>query len=140
MHLVIDGYGGDPQRMRDVELIRNFLATYPARLGMTRMSEPQVSTWNSPDPGLTGFVVIAESHICIHTFPERDYVNVDIFSCKTFDHQRALQEVESLFSLATVKTWLLERGLEYLDSGPPEAAISAFSASPGIPDQSRGGD
>ena len=118
MHLVIDGYGGDPQRMWDAELIRDFLADYPATLGMTRISEPQVSSWESPDPGLSGFVVIAESHICIHTFPQRDYVNIDIFSCRPFDHQRALQDVLSLFSLGRVKTWLLDRGLEFLDSAP----------------------
>ena len=117
MHLVIDGYGGDPQRMWDAELIRDFLTSYPATLGMSRMSEPQVSTWEFPDPGLSGFVVIAESHICIHTFPARDYVNVDIFSCKSFDHQRALQDVLSLFRLGRVKTWLLDRGLEFLDGG-----------------------
>ena len=31
--------------------------------------------------GLTGFVLLAESHIAIHTWPEYDYVAVDIFTC-----------------------------------------------------------
>ena len=115
MHLVIDGFGGDKTRMWDPDLIRDFLYNYPSRLGMTRMSEPQVSTWESPDPGLSGFVVIAESHICMHTFPQRDYVNVDIFSCKSFDHQQALQDIRSLFGLERVRTWVLDRGLEHLE-------------------------
>ena len=126
MHVVIDGYGGDPQRMGDPELIRDFLTTYPAKLGMTRISEPQVSTWAAPDPGLSGFVVIAESHICIHTFPLRDYVNVDIFSCKAFDTQRALKDVTALFSLDKVKSWLLERGLEYLGSERPAEPLLTY--------------
>ena len=124
MHLVIDGYGGDQQKMWDLELIRDFLMTYPTKLGMTRMSEPQVSAWQSPDPGLSGFVVIAESHICIHTFPTRDYVNVDIFSCKSFDHQQALADVLSLFSFTDHKSWLLERGLEFLNKQRPVAAVA----------------
>ena len=122
MHLVIDGYGGEQDKMWDSELVRDFLETYPTKLGMTRMSEPQVSTWTEPDPGLSGFVVIAESHICIHTFPIRDYVNIDIFSCKPFDNQRALQDVISLFSLKTVNSWLLERGLEFTSSHTPKPA------------------
>jgi S-adenosylmethionine decarboxylase len=119
MHLVIDGYGGDQQKMWDAELLRSFLAAYPAKLGMTRMSEPQTSSWSEPDPGISGFVVIAESHICIHTFPTRDYVNIDIFSCKNFDHEQALADVRELYSLSDHKSWLLERGLEFLNNQRP---------------------
>ena len=133
MHLVIDGYGGERDRMWDSELVRHFLETYPTTLGMTRMSEPQISTWEEPDPGLSGFVVIAESHICIHTFPIRDYMNIDIFSCKPFDNQRALQYVISLFSLKTVNSWLLERGLEFASSDPPKPALQTTYRVPASP-------
>ena len=119
MHLVIDGYGGDSDRMWDVELVRSFLTDCPTTLGMTRITEPEVLKYDAPkgeDSGVTGFVIIAESHISIHTFPNRDYVNIDIFSCQAFDHDRALAEVRSLFQLQDVKTWLLDRGLEWLDA------------------------
>jgi S-adenosylmethionine decarboxylase len=119
MHLVIDGYGGDFAKMWDVELVRNFLTDCPTALGMTRITEPNVLEYNAPkgdDSGVSGFVIIAESHISIHTFPHRDYVNIDIFSCQSFDHERALAEVKNLFQLREVKTWVLDRGLEWLDS------------------------
>ena len=133
MHLVIDGYGGDPNKLWDAELVRSFLESYPARLGMTRISEPHVSTWEAPDPGLSGFVVIAESHICIHTFPRRDYVNIDIFSCRPFDNEQALRDVVSLFLLDRVKSWLLERGLEFADSKPATDREALQQASPTLP-------
>ena len=60
-------------------------------------------------------MIIAESHISIHTFPNRDYVNIDVFSCRTFDNQRVLRDAKELFSLSEVRTWLLDRGLEHLD-------------------------
>ncbi len=104
--------------MWDVERIRRFLDECPSELGMSKICEPQVLTYNGPideDSGVTGFVVIAESHISVHTFPHRDYINVDVFSCKSFDDQRALQDVVELFSLGDVRTWLLDRGLEHLD-------------------------
>ena len=92
MHLVIDGYGGDVEKMWDQQLVRDFLDQFPSKLAMTPITEPQVLKYtgdNVEDAGVSGFVIIAESHISIHTFPYRQYVNIDIFSCKPFDDQRA---------------------------------------------------
>ena len=118
MHLVIDGYGGDTDKMWDEDLVREFLYQYPDSLDMTRITDPKVLRYDAPnamDSGVSGFVIIAESHISIHTFPRKDYINIDIFSCQPFDHERALEDVKDLFGLSEVKTWLLERGLEWLD-------------------------
>ena len=118
MHLVIDGFRGDTTKMWDVEWVREFLFECPNNLSMTRITEPKVLEYTAPkaeDSGVSGFVIIAESHISIHTFPHRNYVNIDIFSCRPFDHQRALEDAKSLFELEEVKTWLLDRGLEWLD-------------------------
>ena len=118
MHLIVDGYGGDTGKMWDIEMVRNFLSEYPSTLGMTKLSGPQMVTYNGPkaeDNGISGMVIIAESHISIHTFPNRDYVNVDVFSCKSFDDQRVLEDVKRLFAFTDVRTWVLDRGLEHLD-------------------------
>ena len=82
MHLVIDGFGGNTDKMWDQDLVRDFLTDYPANLGMNRITEPKVLEYNGPvveDAGVSGFVIIAESHISIHTFPYRNYVTL-IFS------------------------------------------------------------
>ena len=118
MHLIIDGYGGNVSKMWDVELVRIFLTDYPDNLGMTRITEPNVVEYNGPkhdDAGVSGFVIIAESHISIHTFPRRNYVNIDIFSCKSFDSEKALTDAKHLFDLEDSKTWIIDRGLEWLD-------------------------
>jgi S-adenosylmethionine decarboxylase len=118
MHLIIDGYGGNVSKMWDMELVRKFLTDYPDNLGMTRITEPNVVEYNGPkndDAGVSGFVIIAESHISIHTFPRRNYVNIDIFSCKSFDCEKALSDAKHLFDLEDVKTWVIDRGLEWLD-------------------------
>ncbi|MCH2511653.1 MAG: S-adenosylmethionine decarboxylase proenzyme [Chloroflexi bacterium] len=118
MHLVIDGYGGNIDKMWDLDLVRDFLYDYPESLDMTRITEPNVLRYDAPkseDSGVSGFVIIAESHISIHTFPRKDYINIDIFSCQPFNHEQALEDVKKTFGLTEVKTWLLERGLEWLD-------------------------
>ena len=118
MHLVIDGFSGNPSKMWDEGLVRQFLTDYPDALEMTRITEPRVLVYDAPKPedsGVSGFVIIAESHISIHTFPHKNYVNIDIFSCRPFDHDKALEDAKSLFDLEDAKTWLLDRGLEWLD-------------------------
>ena len=117
MHLVIDGYGGDYESLGNAEIIHDFLRDYPDKIGMTKVAPPQVYTYRGQKPGdwgLSGFVLIAESHITIHTFPERGYVNIDIFSCKEFDAESSLLVVKRLFGLVEMETRLLERGLEYI--------------------------
>ncbi|MCH8309531.1 MAG: S-adenosylmethionine decarboxylase [Chloroflexi bacterium] len=118
MHLIIDGYGGDAETLQNTELIYNFLDTLPDRIGMTKMIPPQVYTYHgekSQDWGVSGFVLIAESHISVHTFPDRQHVNIDVFSCKSFDTDKCVKIVESCFGLARAETNILERGLEYMN-------------------------
>ena len=125
MHLLIDGYGGDVQRMQDREILLRFLDEYPSALGMHKLCEPSLLYYDAPEPGdsgLSAFVIIAESHISVHTFPQRSYINMDIFSCRSFDHQRALQDVKDLFLLQHVKSWVVDRGLEHYD---PQLAAQA---------------
>ena len=122
MHLVIDGYGADPEYISDEGKILTFLQEYRDAISMTPISSPQVLTFRGKvenDWGVSGFILIAESHISVHTFPDRGYVNVDIFSCKYFDPEKAKSEVVEMFALDKIDFRILERGLEYISV--PEA-------------------
>ena len=71
---------------------------------MTKISEPYVLQYSGEKPedwGVTGFVIIAESHIAIHTFPDHGYVWVDIFSCKEFEADGAIDRIVETFGLTT---------------------------------------
>ena len=123
MHLVIDGHGCDPKLLSDTEVVREFLDNYPEAINMTKIMTPHVQTYNGPVPedwGVSGFVIIAESHISVHTFPDRGYLNVDVFSCKEFDSALAEAEITSYFGMRRVVSRVLDRGLEHLD--PADAA------------------
>ena len=118
MHLIVDGYGGDSGLLEDPDIIFRFLDEYPDAIGMTKITVPQVYTYEGQRPedkGLSGFVLIAESHISVHTFPDRSYLNVDVFSCKDFDSDLALKQIPSIFSIGKMKHWLLDRGIEHID-------------------------
>ena len=116
MHLLMDGFGGDVENMKNEEFVYRFLDVFPSEIGMNKISTPHVTTYRGPqeeDWGVSGFVLIAESHISVHTFPERSYVNIDVFSCKDFNHEQALAQIRETFSLDQVKHWLIGRGLDY---------------------------
>ena len=115
MHLIIDGFGANPSILENEELIYRFLDEYPSRIDMTKVAPPHVFRYVGSKPqdwGVSGFVVIAESHISIHTFPERRLVNVDVFSCKEFDVERVINDIRAQIELTEVETHLLDRGLE----------------------------
>lgn len=116
MHLILDGYGCDRQRLEDISLIYNFLSEYPAQIKMTKIMPPYVFRYDAENPqdwGISGFVLIAESHISIHTFPEKNYFSLDIFSCKNFDSEQAISYVSNLFATQKSEIKLLDRGLEF---------------------------
>ncbi len=116
MHVTIDGFGGNPAQLSSVEIVRNLLDRYPDEIGMTKISEPHVFEYHgdkSADWGVSGFVLIAESHIAIHTFPQHGQVWVDIFSCKGFDEIPAIDRIVEVFELEATRVNKLERGLEY---------------------------
>jgi S-adenosylmethionine decarboxylase len=116
MHLIIDGFGANRKTLESEDLIYSILDDYPSQIGMTKVAPPQVFKYNGSKPndwGISGFVLIAESHISIHTFPERCYVNIDIFSCKDFDSEQATRELKDRFEFTEIQTLLLNRGLDY---------------------------
>ena len=116
MHLIIDGFGANRKTLESEDLIYELLDRYPSRIGMTKVAPPQVFKYTGLKPedwGVSGFVLIAESHISIHTFPERCYVNIDIFSCKDFDSEQAIKDLKDIFKFDQLDTHLLNRGLEH---------------------------
>jgi len=132
MHLLLDGFGGDKEKLESKEFVYEFLDMLPSKIGMNKISGPHVTIYNGPnrkDWGVSGFVMIAESHISIHTFPERSYTNMDVFSCKNFDDEQTLKLIREAFSFSRIKHWLIGRGLDYSDPDS-EATVSVDGITP----------
>ncbi len=120
MHVLIDGHHGDPERLQDMPLVYDVLDELPARIGMTKIMPPYVFRYSGVKPedwGVSGFVLIAESHISIHTFPAHGLIHIDVFSCKEFSAEMAIAYVQERFALRDTSHRTLDRGLEN-DEGP----------------------
>jgi S-adenosylmethionine decarboxylase len=115
-HLIIDGSHSDIRKLADRILVEQILNGYPAAIGMTKIGGPYMFEYQAPDPaysGISGLVVIAESHIAIHTFPALDYFTMDIFSCKNFDHEKAIAYIKEAFDVQEMDRMLVQRGLSF---------------------------
>lgn len=67
------------------------------------------------DPGgWSGFVIIAESHIAIHTFPRRRFLTADVYTCQNnIDQNYIVDFFEKKFQLESIEKHFITRGLKY---------------------------
>jgi S-adenosylmethionine decarboxylase len=117
-HITIDGYGGDFNRLNDRE---NVLSCFSELLGMLKMHaliEPVII--EAPDNqikdpgGWSGYVVIAESHISIHTFPRRRFISADVYTCQNgLDQKLIVDYFKKKFLLEEVEVNFILRGTKY---------------------------
>lgn len=126
-HLMIDGYDADPAALADAALLRRLLHDLPERLGMHRICEPllvEVGPMNRKDPGgLSGFVMIAESHFSLHTFPARGFVTADVYTCQgDLDTPAVTAHLTRVLAIADMDVFVQRRGLRYLSENRPVAA------------------
>jgi len=64
-----------------------------------------------PNGAVTLVLILAESHLSIHTWPEENLIAIDLFSCGSIDGQRVLDELIATLRLDDVSVSRLERGL-----------------------------
>jgi S-adenosylmethionine decarboxylase len=115
-HLILEAYGCPQNLLADLGLVSQTLDSYPEQLDMTKIMPPYVFRYQGTVPddwGVSGVVLIAESHISIHTFPEKGFVTLDIFSCREFDVDEAINYFASVFEPESWEKQVLMRGREF---------------------------
>ena len=117
LHVTVDASRCNKQKLMSVPLVYDILDKLPDKIGMTKMTLPYVVKWLDKfahgTEGISGFVMIAESHVSIHTFPDQDYVFMDIFSCKEFDAEKAVTYLLRAFEAKKYEKNVLKRGLDF---------------------------
>src|SRR3990167_474092 len=100
LHMLIDGYGANKETLSSRVAVEGMLRDLPGALNMKVIYGPVAIHYTGSSPldwGISGFVIIAESHISIHTFPERGSYWADVFSCLGFDADRIADYFRALF-------------------------------------------
>ncbi len=111
-HLMLDLYGCRMELLENPEHLFKTLAEYPSIIDMEAAIPPVIKdiTTNNPlDDGLSGFIIIFTSHISFHAWPPYKMLNLDIFSCKSFDEQKAIAFAQMMFDPKDIEIHSVER-------------------------------
>lgn len=77
-HCIFELQEGNPILLNDENFIKNALISAAEAAGSTLL---QVVTHKFDPQGVTGFALLAESHISIHTWPEHCFAAIDSYTC-----------------------------------------------------------
>jgi S-adenosylmethionine decarboxylase proenzyme len=99
----------DKEALNDLDFIRDAMVKAAVDSGATVMGE---SFHRFSPQGVSGVVVIAESHLSIHTWPEYNYAAVDIFTCgTTVDPEKAVEILLEKFGAGSHSLTEIQRGV-----------------------------
>ncbi len=98
-HLILDLWGA--QKLDDLEHMENALRECVDKC-MATLLHIHLHRF-SPNGGISGVAVLAESHISVHTWPERDFAAFDIFMCGEAKPEEAIAILKLAFSPKTMQ-------------------------------------
>lgn len=107
-HIIVEYYDCTPEIMNDVTIIQESMEGAAEKAGATIIN----STFHHFSPyGVSGVVVIEESHLAIHTWPEFGYASVDLFTCgESVDPWVSYQFLKEAFEAGHGSALELKRG------------------------------
>lgn len=104
-HIIAEFFGCS--HLNDLPVIREALIGAANACGATILGthfhtfEPQ---------GLTGYVLLAESHISVHTWPEYGYAAVDVYTCGLMETEKAVEHLREILKADRVEANKIMRG------------------------------
>ena len=106
-HLIIDLWGGT--NLDNVELVQQTLTDAVAEVGATLLNL-DLHRFSSSG-GISGVAVLAESHMSIHTWPEKGYAALDVFVCGDCHPYKAIPVLRRAFLPSNIQVSEIKRGL-----------------------------
>jgi len=107
-HIIAELYGISKEKISDENTVKQFMEHISDKVEFDKIG----SLYKQFEPyGVTGVILIAESHVSIHTWPEYNLVNMDIFTCGDVNQaQEAFQLILESLEPTSYKKHILDRG------------------------------
>lgn len=117
-HVAVDTWGVDFDMLNNAEVLQAHMVDAAEACGATVMS---VQAKQFEPQGATVLVLLSESHLSIHTYPERGFAAIDCYTCgETVDPQLAIDYLISVLKPEKTYAKKLVRGLGELQVETPE--------------------
>lgn len=107
-HVLADFWGCQFEKLDDAQLLMNSLRKAAKSAKMTILGE---ESYKFSPQGFTGLLLLSESHISIHTYPERGYAAIDVYTCGGGMTQKAIEYLKDVLQPTHVKEMLVRRGM-----------------------------
>ena len=108
-HLLLELNGCDHKLLNDISFIKETMLAAAKASGATVLGE---SFHKFSPQGVSGVIIIAESHLTVHTWPEHGYAGADIFTCGTrVKPEKAAKVIIAKLKPSTHSIILMERGI-----------------------------
>jgi S-adenosylmethionine decarboxylase proenzyme len=108
-HLLADLQGIEPELLQDGPLVVDCLLKALGAAGF-HVLEHHWHQFPGPMAGLTAFALLSESHAAVHTYPEYEYLALDVFCCGKADPDRVLRQLTARFNARQVSVVNQPRG------------------------------
>ena len=117
-HVAVDAWGVDFDLLNSAEFLQVHMVEAAEACGATVMS---VQSKQFEPQGATVLVLLSESHLSIHTYPERGFAALDCYTCgETVDPQLAIDYLLGVLKPKTTHAKKLIRGLGELQVEEPK--------------------
>ncbi len=105
---MIELHGCNYSILSDLGYVRQVLVSVAKQSGGRVLSDHFFKL----DPGVSGVVMISESHLSIHTWPEKNYASLDVYTCnENVDFKQILIVIKEKFKPLQQHALLVKRGL-----------------------------
>jgi len=119
-HVLAEMFDCDPSSLDDVDRVRDIMVEAAIKAG----AEVREVAFHKFSPqGISGVVVISESHLAVHTWPEFGYAAVDVFTCgDSVDPWDAVNIIAKLFKTKHMSASEMKRGVLFGSPNKERAA------------------
>ncbi len=112
-HLILDLKDcKEIEKLSNEKFVRGFLLELVEIIKMKALTKPNVLYYKheeKEESGITGFIIISNSHISVHTYPFKKSLYLDLFSCKRFDSDKVINYVKEIFEPKNLIKKLIKR-------------------------------
>ena len=124
---IIDAADCDADALRDAEKLRSVFAAIISDLQLKTIGQGE---WHKFDGegGITGLVMLTESHLACHTYPEHNSATFNLYCCRTRPEWNWEENLRRMIGAKSVSVRKVERGNESVSSNPTSEIQNPKSA------------
>ncbi len=110
--------------LRDEAALRGVFARLVEELGLKTLNEPLWHKFAGGGEGVTGLVMLTESHLACHTYPEFRAATFNLYCCRTRPEWNWEANLQELLGAARVRITKIERGIREAENRQPKSRIA----------------